>query len=452
MSAAIKTAGGVVGLGSVLATVFAAVSEQAEAQPAYSVRSVAACDTCHVEPTDWANPDVKDRLCSLNCTTCHVSPAGGGMRTPSGLYYGREAVPMFGHRPSTDAKAAPNPTDGGYSLLKGFSGWAPGSTPSATVADRYGKINPNPKFAAGGDLRVMAYVPFGAGDYASVFPMQADLYGMVRPHKNVQIYADAGLYSSRSTFAVDEDSRSAKPTALDYIRVEELFVKIDRLPYNAYVRAGRLNPTYGWRIPDHTSFVRRDLGFGENRSWFGAEVGINPNYPYANVAIFYQGADFWPGDVNTPGYGASASAGVRELGWQAGGNVHYLQQSDGGTDLSAGPQFALNFAPLMYLAEIDFRTRTDALDQRTSGLYAYHEVQWLFRDGLAAKLKFDWQDPSLTYADDHLNRLTLGADITPYTGLQIEPQYRRTWQGGTVFTIGGELYSHELLVMVHGYL
>jgi hypothetical protein len=275
---------------------------------------------------------------------------------------------------------------------------------------------------------------------------------MYRPANNVVIYADAGLYSSRSTFAIDEDSRVSRPSVVDYLKVEELFVKVDRLPYNTYVRAGRLNPTYGWRIPDHTSFVRRDLGFGETRQWYGAEVGINPNYPYANLAIFYQGLDFWPGEVNVPGYGVAASAGVRELGWQAGGNAHFLRQRDGGSDLTAGPQFALNFAPVVYLAEMDLRMRSDAAGERATGLYAYHELQWQFREGLIGKLKFDWQDPSVAYADDHLNRITLGADLTPYTGIQIEPQYRRTWQGGGFFTLGGEVYSHELVVMVHGYL
>ena len=154
--------------------VAALVARRSEAQPAYALRSVNDCATCHIEPTDWANPAVKDRLCSLNCTTCHVSPAGGGLRTPSGLYYGREAVPFAGHRPSSDAAPRENPTDGGYSFLKGFSGWQPGSTPSSQVADRYGKIDPDPAFAFGADLRAMAYFPLGDGDYASALNRLAE--------------------------------------------------------------------------------------------------------------------------------------------------------------------------------------------------------------------------------------------------------------------------------------
>lgn len=439
-----------VATGATLAALLTTIGN-AEAQPAYAIRSAGECSTCHVEPTDWANPEMKDRRCSLNCTTCHVSPAGGGLRTSSGNYYGREAVPMFGHRPSTDAAPRANPTDGGYSLLKGFSGWAPGATPSATVADRYGKINPDPTFSFGADARTMAYFPLAEGDYAAVFPMQADVYAMARLHKNVQVYLDAGLSSSRSSFALDEESRATKPSALDYVKVEELFVKLDRLPYNLYVRAGRLAPTYGWRIPDHTSFVRRDLGFGETRSWFGVEAGINPNYPYANVAVFYQGVDGWPGDTNPPGYGVAASAGVRELGWQVGGSVHYLSLAAGGGDLAVGPQWAVNFAPVVYLGELDFRSRLDGDGVETTSLYAYHELQWLATRGVVVKLKYDWEDPSTLYIDDHLNRFTLGADVSPYTFVEVEPQYRRTWRGGSAFASGGEIVGDEVLFMVHGW-
>ena len=51
-------------------------------------------------------PELKrDRSCSLDCSNCHVSPAGGGLRTPSGQFYGREELPTWGPRPS--ARAAP---------------------------------------------------------------------------------------------------------------------------------------------------------------------------------------------------------------------------------------------------------------------------------------------------------------------------------------------------------
>lgn len=76
----------------------------ARATPLYSVRAASECDTCHVEPVGWKNPALAQRQCSLDCNTCHVSPTGGGMREAAGLYFGREALPMFGQRPSQSAK------------------------------------------------------------------------------------------------------------------------------------------------------------------------------------------------------------------------------------------------------------------------------------------------------------------------------------------------------------
>ena len=39
-------------------------------------------------------------------------------------------------------------------------------------------------------------------------------------------------------------------SAVDYFTVRELFVEYDRLPWNGYVRAGRITKPYGWRLAD----------------------------------------------------------------------------------------------------------------------------------------------------------------------------------------------------------
>ena len=76
------------------------VATAAQALPQFAVRSARACDTCHVDPTGWVDPEVALRKCSLNCNVCHVSPSGAGMRNEAGIYYGRQTLPMFGDRPA----------------------------------------------------------------------------------------------------------------------------------------------------------------------------------------------------------------------------------------------------------------------------------------------------------------------------------------------------------------
>ena len=62
-------------------------------------------------------------------------------------------------------------------------------------------------------------------------------------------------------------------------------MQADNLPYRGYVRAGRFNNGYGWRIPDHTSFIRKPLGLDQNRQVLGVEGGINPNYEFVNASV-----------------------------------------------------------------------------------------------------------------------------------------------------------------------
>ena len=122
----------------------------ADATPVYSVRSGHECDSCHVEPLGWANPEEATRDCTLSCGICHVSPAGGGLRTPSGEFYGREALPMFGGRPSDGTNPQQHlpegyPSEGRYRLGEGFSGWWAGDVDHKTIEDRYGDIDPDPE-------------------------------------------------------------------------------------------------------------------------------------------------------------------------------------------------------------------------------------------------------------------------------------------------------------------
>ena len=424
----------------------------AAATPLYAVRSPNRCDTCHVEPVDWANPAVKDRKCSLDCTICHVSPTGGGLRTPSGQYYGREVLPRWGERPSIHATSDDNAESAGYyRFFGGFGGWQAGNTPSSEVEDRYGDIEPNPTFRGGGDIRIMTYIPANRINDKfdvdpSIFPMQASLYLMGRPHENVVLYGDMGLMASEgATNLLGLDLGSVPP--LDYLRVRELFVKVDNLPYNTYVRAGRFNPAYGWRIPDHTAYIRKPLGFDQDRQVFGIEGGINPNYPYANLGLFAQGLDAWPGDTGAKGWGLTANGGIRELGWHLGGSAQFLS-TELGDSLTLGPQWALNFYPVAILGELDLR---QDFTNNTTLLAGYSEVNWLMTWGLTGHIKFEYIDPDVTIRDDHQNRVAIGTNFHPWTQIDIQTEYRQTWSGGSVLLIGSELTGHEVLIIAHAW-
>ncbi len=411
----------------------------ARATPIYAARAGHACNTCHVEPVGWKNPPLRDRKCTLDCMGCHVSPTGGGLRTASGEYFGKETLPLLGDRPSRHASVADAATAaarGRFRLWEGFTGWVEGDRNVPEIADRYGPIAPNPRLKVGGDVRIAGYFPQGddAGE-GGVFPMQTDLYVMGRPKPHLTLYGSVGLRPREPDEEVDW---------IDYFAARELFVQTDRHPYGFYARVGRFNKPHGWRTPDHTTFVRREEGFDQGSQAFGAEAGFSANYPYGNLAVYYQGFDAWPSEELPKGYGAAATGGVRWLSVQLGASAQFLDLLDGGHEYIVGPLWALNAYPVVYLGEIDFRSRLPEWSDQftTNSVYAYHELHYSVGGGVALQLKYDWLDGNIRLAEDHRHRVTTGVEWNPYTRVQILLQSRWNY-------LASERTSHEIVTIAH---
>jgi len=72
--------------------------------PEYGFRSTRACDNCHgwaletEELLAWPNPALAERKCNMSCQSCHINPAGGGLRNGGGRYYQASTLPMFKSR------------------------------------------------------------------------------------------------------------------------------------------------------------------------------------------------------------------------------------------------------------------------------------------------------------------------------------------------------------------
>lgn len=429
-------------------------SNDSTATPLYAIRSAGACNTCHIEPTGWYNPpDEAGRKCTLDCTGCHISKTGGGLRTPTGDFYGYESLAMFGSHPSDgiDPEKYRDPDDsystkGRYRFWEGFSGWQSGKVPMETVKDRFGSgVDTDPTFKWGTDLRLFGYVPLGTSEAPKVFPMQAELYGYVKPAKHFSAYGTIGIQGDRRDLI-------QKGEWNDRFAIRELWVQLDDFKNNAYVRAGRFTKPYGWRAPNHTLFQRAGLDYDQYAQVFGAEVGIAPNYPYANLAVFYQGVDKWPGEQQDKGYGAALTAGVRDLGWQLGGSAEILKLTEAGvtnittgTQTTAGPLYGINFFPFTLYGEADFRAFNASEGQGTDTVYQlflFNELDFMPTRGLNIFATYEWQDVNLQVVDDHRQRYSLGTEWNIWKGLQATVQYRRLYQASTFL-------SNDILLMVH---
>ena len=436
-------------LGCVWAIAIVVGSSEGAATPFYSVDSGSRCNTCHVEPLGWANPERhRERACTLDCSGCHVSPTGGGARRPMGRFYGEEVLPMFGRRPSDAADPERHrpegyPSEGRYALWSGFEGWWPGDVDFRTIEDRLGHIDPTPIWHAGGDLRAMVVAPTdgNADRDVAAFPMEAQAYLSVNPVEHLNAYLDLG-YQGSTRDGVNGGGSDRSIGEMLWLR--ELHLMWRTMPFNTYVRAGRLSLPYGWRVSDHTAYIRRGV-FDQYRQAFGGEVGLAANYGWGNLMLWRQGADWWPGDTQPPGVGVTAQGGIRTLGFQLGLSGHMMQGQEGTSDEAAfGPMWAVNLRPVTILGEMDWR-RNVSPRLTTDSITVYHEARLTVLRVLTPRFRWEWTDPDVLVRDDQRWRIVPGLQWNPLRYLQVDIAYRYE------HVAGGQSPS-EILVQIHSWL
>ena len=403
------------------------LARPAHALPEFAVESARGCFTCHVSPDGWENPELKDRKCSLNCSSCHVNPTGGGLKRAGGIFFGHQHLAAFGPKP-----------------LEKFTPGA--SVPGPASKERYAGLDPIPLIQIGGDLRMMAYHQEGDDD-TSVFPMQADLHLALTPYNPPEY--QRGRLTLMTTVGAEGSRTEEFENFSDRYFVREAFALLHDLPYQAYAKAGVFLPAFGWKLDDHTAFIRQDQSFDHERQVSGLELGFNPNYAFGHWSI-YSVSPLSVGsgrlgprsnEHDPTGWGSALHAGWRELLWQAGGSLMYEDRDDA-HDLWAGANWSLNLydtpekmkgwelGPWTYLGELDLR-RTDPLHgEAYTGLTAFHEINYMVTRSVRVLGRYDWQDRDISAKDDHRDRFTAGVIVHPFTGTEVIVEYRVNRNGG----------------------
>ncbi len=159
------------------------------------------------------------------CSSCHVSPTGGGALTA----YGR----------MTSAE---------------LSTWRGPKTQAVL-----GIFEPPEVLAVGGDQRtVVGSFPSGPGTNAyRRIPMQYDLELALHVTESVTVAATWGVYGP------------------NYEEASRRHYALLRLSDWGTVRVGRFLPAYGLMGPDHTTYSRKALGFGEGTESVNAEFALH---------------------------------------------------------------------------------------------------------------------------------------------------------------------------------
>jgi hypothetical protein len=169
---------------------------------------------------------------AARCNQCHYAPGGGGLVTT----YGRDAI--------------------GTEL----------STIEGNGAFLHGGLELPARLALGGDLRG-AFVSHDSneitGSRRAVFPMQADLSGRLVIWEGLSFAGTVGLRGQQRDNQQYVPFQNYQPIYTSRLVTREHYFMWQPAPQGYYARAGRFFAPFGLRLAEHTTYVRRDLGFNQ---------------------------------------------------------------------------------------------------------------------------------------------------------------------------------------------
>jgi hypothetical protein len=341
-------------------------------------------------------------LTGSKCQSCHVNPAGGGMRNAFGAQFGREELPV------------------------------PGWSEEAGVEDLT-KLLPS-FLGIGADFRTLYLVrqiPDSLNGVARVnnefWQMQGDIYFNFRIAKKVNLYFKKGLYSGFEAFGL--------------LRI---------LPLSGQVKIGKFLPNYGLRLDDHTAFIRTYTGFSPESGrpeLTGLEASIMPG-PLTIAGGIYNASDGFGGTGSSAKAYLGRAEGMFDLGEGksvgVGVNLFRRNQATETTTLY-GCLGSVGFGGFTLLGEGDLLKVESSFGSRT-GVLLYGEATYGLIDGLDLKLAYDFYDPDKEYKTGYTSRYSFGAEFFPLSGVAVTPMYRVIVEDPT------DVKNNEFHFLFHIYL
>ena len=335
---------------------------------------------------------------SGKCMDCHYSPTGGGLINEFGRFAAESDISRGGNG----------------ELLHGL--WTP------------------PEWIDfGGDFRFAGLGQKEASNDAEIefFPMQIDAYARVNIGQ-VSVNATLGL---RGVAHAEDDI-----TVADRFISREHFVMWTPEEGDWYVRAGRYYAPYGLRLVEHTSWVRRDLGFGLYDETYGATVGGFGDNDEWHATVFAP-PPFWQG--GDPGFGSSflyeRRLASEETLWGTSVQVRRREKATKGA-VGAHSKMWFPSSSILLMGELDLIvTKTDNINQFTAGATAYSSGSWYPTTGVLLTLGGEVSKRTLNEADGFKPAVFFQGHYFPWahfelmTLLRAEPSPRF---GGGVATVG----------------
>lgn len=366
----------------------------------------------------------------VQCVTCHVDPAGGGMRNRYGRYkYAPTRLPLF-NSPSIP----PLNVDIGETL------------------------------AFGADSRSMYYyaqpsLASGNGKTSTFFQMESNLYAAARLYRGGR---DGGsgvtLYYTQMSWNNFE--------AMGLFQQE-----LGRPDVSLYLKAGRFIPAYGIRFENHNNYVRQDLGFGPTDQDQGLEFGahLGPLLLQGSVLNGTSGpAQF---DDNTAKAVTARAEIIRRFGklrLMLGGSFYRSEtgsattvsgiSSDGRAILlKTGAHWGASMGRISYMGELDISNNNPFPENkqatRSHTFQSYQELDFIVLRGLELNLNYEFRDPDTNVQSGILQRFSAGFEIMPIPYVEIKTLFRHSIGTGRPGGLAAMPQDglNEVIAMLHLY-
>ena len=315
-----------------------------------------------------------------NCNLCHHNPTGGGMRS---LYASQYLMPTR------------------------FAMKAIGESEPAPVNPQIGD-----NVTVGADLRTFYLWEEDRPSGNNFINMQGSAYLAFQPDPKYSLY-------------IHEEFGQGSAQAY------ELFAMGYVLPANGYVKVGKFVPSFGWKFPDHRSFVRREYVFlppFPPHSDTGIEAGLYPG-SFSVEASVSNGNFLSPRD-NDNEVAFCARGAWRYTGGKSGLNVvagaSYYQNGHHGDGLWAGgPLASAAWNRFTWVGELDWSHQEIPATAggppfNQTGVVLSQEFSFQAVQGLAVMATHDFYDPDKNIQTGSVQRFGLGIDALPYPFLGIQ--------------------------------
>jgi len=332
--------------------------------------------------TAKAYPQFQFSTDTKRCDLCHYSPAGGGLIKSYGRDAAGEEISMAGNG----------------DFLHGA--WTPPDWLDLGMDYRGATIIKDDELT---------------GSRTAIFPMQFDLYTRAKLADRVSFNMIAGFRGQART--TDNDSVIKR-----LVSREHFVMWKPRGKSKAYLRVGRFFAPYGLRLPDHTSYIRRYLGFHSLEETYNISYGSVKGDREYHMTAFAPTPDFLGSGTKAFGYAGYYEKRIRDGTAAWGAQVKVAVSPDDVSYMAGGVgKMWLAKAKLLLLGELNAGFQTfdaDGADGRPQ-LAGYLGLTYFPMKGLMLGTAVERYTSDLSIKGTERDSVNLSVQLFPYAHIEL---------------------------------